>query len=128
MWRPLEVFLYDWWPILAEVRLLDRLSRMPVRIEYLETASTDAWRSDWPAVLTSGLTGSQKRAHMESRSARRSEMPFENTEHQHTPEEERKIREAALDQTIEASFPASDPPSSDPNPDDHLALERSRDM
>ena len=37
-------------------------------------------------------------------------MPFENTEHQHTPEEERKIREAALDQTIEASFPASDPP------------------
>ena len=34
MWRPLEVFLYDWWPILGEVRLLDRLSRMPVRIEY----------------------------------------------------------------------------------------------
>ena len=29
-------------------------------------------------------------------------------------EEEREIREAALDQTIEASFPASDPPSSDP--------------
>jgi hypothetical protein len=53
-------------------------------------------------------------------------MPFENTEHQHTPEEERKIREAALDQTIEASFPASDPPSSDPNPDDHAALERQR--
>jgi hypothetical protein len=46
------------------------------------------------------------------------------TRHQHTPEEERKIREAALDQTIEASFPASDPPSSDPNPDDHTALER----
>ena len=45
------------------------------------------------------------------------------TRHQHTPEEERKIREAALDQTIEASFPASDPPSSDPNPDDHTALE-----
>jgi hypothetical protein len=38
--------------------------------------------------------------------------------HNHTAEEERKIREAALDQTIEASFPASDPPSSDPNPDD----------
>jgi hypothetical protein len=53
-------------------------------------------------------------------------MPFENTEHRHTPEEERKIREAALDQTIEASFPASDPPSSNPNPDDHAALERPR--
>ena len=54
-------------------------------------------------------------------------MSFENRAHQHTPEEERKIREAALDQTIEASFPASDPPSSNPNPDDHAALERSQD-
>jgi hypothetical protein len=43
--------------------------------------------------------------------------------HQHTPEEERKIREAALDRTIEDSFPASDPPSSNPNPDDHDALD-----
>ena len=42
--------------------------------------------------------------------------------HQHTPEEERRIREAALDQTIEASFPASDPPSSDPNPDDDTVM------
>jgi hypothetical protein len=30
--------------------------------------------------------------------------------------EERRDREAALDRTIEASFPASDPPSSIPNP------------
>jgi hypothetical protein len=45
------------------------------------------------------------------------------TDHQHSPEEERKIREAALDRTIEESFPASDPPSSDPNPDNHDALE-----
>ena len=37
MWRPLEVFLYDWWPIRAEGRLLQRLSTMPVRIEYKET-------------------------------------------------------------------------------------------
>jgi hypothetical protein len=49
MWRPLEVFLYDWWPIRAEVRLFERLSRMPVRIEYRETASPEAWRRDWPA-------------------------------------------------------------------------------
>jgi hypothetical protein len=56
MWRPLEVFLYDWWPILGEVRLLDRLSRMPVRIEYNATESDDAWRSDWPAVRTSSLS------------------------------------------------------------------------
>jgi hypothetical protein len=38
-------------------------------------------------------------------------MPSKNVEHQHTPEEERKI----------------DPPSTDPNPDDHAALERSQD-
>jgi hypothetical protein len=50
MWRPLEVFLYDWWPIRAEAQLFDRLSTMPVRIEYTETSSTDAWRADWPAV------------------------------------------------------------------------------
>jgi hypothetical protein len=50
MWRPLEVFLYDWWPIRADGRLLERLSAMPVRIEYSETAPADAWRSDWPEV------------------------------------------------------------------------------
>jgi len=32
MWRPLEIFLYDWWPIRAEARLFDRLAVMPVRI------------------------------------------------------------------------------------------------
>ena len=61
MWRPLEVFLYDWWPIRAEAQLFDRLSAMPVRIGYNEVA-----------------------------------MPV----------------------------PASDPPSSTPNPDDHALRER----
>lgn len=32
MWRPLEVFLYDWWPIRAEARLFDRLSSMTVTL------------------------------------------------------------------------------------------------
>jgi hypothetical protein len=32
MWRPMEVFLYGWWPIQRERRIQDRLSRMPVRI------------------------------------------------------------------------------------------------
>lgn len=32
MWRPLEIFLYDWWPIRAEIRLYDRLAVMPIRI------------------------------------------------------------------------------------------------
>ena len=37
-------------------------------------------------------------------------------------ERERLRREAALDETIEQSFPASDPPSSNPNPDSHTAI------
>jgi hypothetical protein len=39
-------------------------------------------------------------------------------DHDHSPEEERRIREAALDETLAGSFPASDPPSTLPNPDD----------
>ena len=37
MWRPLEIFLYDWWPMRAEARLFDRLNAMPVRIEPART-------------------------------------------------------------------------------------------
>jgi hypothetical protein len=47
----------------------------------------------------------------------------DNDDHAHTAEEERRIREAALDETIAESFPASDPPSTDPNPDNHDALD-----
>ena len=50
MWRPLEVFLYDWWPIRNEARLSDRLAAMPVRIRYANANGPDAWRADWPAV------------------------------------------------------------------------------
>ena len=38
-------------------------------------------------------------------------------DHNHSPEEEQRIREAALDKTIADTFPASDPPSTIPNPD-----------
>lgn len=34
MWRPIEIFLYDWWPIRNEARLYDRLSAMPVIVEW----------------------------------------------------------------------------------------------
>lgn len=50
MWRPLEIFLYGWWPLLAEARLFRRLAAMPVRIAYSEAADDPhAWRRDWPA-------------------------------------------------------------------------------
>ena len=32
MWRPMEIFLYDWWPLLARIRLLDRLSLVKVSL------------------------------------------------------------------------------------------------
>ncbi len=54
MWRPLEVFLYDWWPIRNEARLSDRLAAMPVRIRYMNSAAPEAWRADWPVVSPRG--------------------------------------------------------------------------
>lgn len=54
MWRPLEIFLYDWWPIREEARLSDRLAAMPVRIEYRNAETADAWKADWPAVAHCG--------------------------------------------------------------------------
>jgi len=32
LWRPLEIFLYDWWPIRTEARLYDRLSEIAVSL------------------------------------------------------------------------------------------------
>ena len=32
MWRPLEIYLYDWWPIRAERRVFARLSRAHVKL------------------------------------------------------------------------------------------------
>jgi hypothetical protein len=31
LWHPLNIFLYDWWPIRAEARLFEQLSTMDVR-------------------------------------------------------------------------------------------------
>lgn len=33
MWRPLEIYLYDWWPLRAEWHVLQRLSRMEVELD-----------------------------------------------------------------------------------------------
>ena len=70
MWRPLEVFLYDWWPIRGEVQLFERLSAMPVGIDYTETTPDEAWRSDWPAVDASRTVTSQPRTRTERASWR----------------------------------------------------------
>jgi hypothetical protein len=41
MWRPLEIFLYDWWPILGEQRAYDRLSRIEVRVVHDDSQNQD---------------------------------------------------------------------------------------
>ncbi|MET0987556.1 MAG: hypothetical protein ABW034_19350 [Steroidobacteraceae bacterium] len=33
MWRPLEIFLYDWWPVAGRRRLFAALSQVPVLLE-----------------------------------------------------------------------------------------------
>ena len=32
MWRPIQLFLYDWWPIRRHVRLLREIARMPIEV------------------------------------------------------------------------------------------------
>ncbi len=32
MWRPLQIYLYDWWPLRQALRLYGRMSRMPVEL------------------------------------------------------------------------------------------------
>jgi hypothetical protein len=32
LWRPMEIFLYDWWPMVKDSRLYDRLSRLAVSV------------------------------------------------------------------------------------------------
>ena len=36
MWRPLQIYLYDWWPLLQKERLYQRMSRMPVDVRVAE--------------------------------------------------------------------------------------------
>ena len=35
MWGPLDIFLYGWWPILTQLRLFERLSRLDVDLRPL---------------------------------------------------------------------------------------------
>jgi hypothetical protein len=39
LWRPLEIFLYDWWPLRNKARLYDRLALMPVAMLAADAAA-----------------------------------------------------------------------------------------
>ena len=45
LWRPLEIFLYDWWPIRGEARLLDRLGEIRLRLVGADGTSAEAGES-----------------------------------------------------------------------------------
>ena len=32
MWKPLEIYLYDWWPLRRRGKIFEKLSRMPVEV------------------------------------------------------------------------------------------------
>ncbi len=42
MWRPIQIFLYDWWPLRRMVRLYDKLAHVPVRIRFSGHAAAGA--------------------------------------------------------------------------------------
>jgi hypothetical protein len=42
MWRPVETYLYDWWPELGKRLLFDRIARMPIEVRSSEGAYRDA--------------------------------------------------------------------------------------
>ena len=42
LWRPMEIFLYDWWPIRGEALLYDRLGEIGVRLEHPNDADSSA--------------------------------------------------------------------------------------
>jgi hypothetical protein len=34
LWRPVEMFLYDWWPVLRRAWRFDTIARMPVEVRF----------------------------------------------------------------------------------------------
>ena len=46
MWRPMQIFLYDWWPIHIRRRVLEKIQRMPMEVLLLADAQRDARLGD----------------------------------------------------------------------------------
>ena len=42
MWRPLQIFLYDWWPLRRQARLHARLAAAPVKLQAVRTPQENA--------------------------------------------------------------------------------------
>jgi hypothetical protein len=45
LWRPLEIFLYEWWPVSHQQKIFAKLAYIPIEIRLLEEPSTpDSFR------------------------------------------------------------------------------------
>lgn len=45
LWRPLEIFLYEWWPVSYQQKIFAKLAYIPIEIRLLQEASTpDSFR------------------------------------------------------------------------------------
>ncbi len=42
MWRPIQLFLYDWWPVARTCRLYEKLARLPVEFRPRDDRATAA--------------------------------------------------------------------------------------
>jgi len=69
MWRPMEIFLYEWWPLLRTGQLYEKLSRMRVEVEKridsdnaMAVGLTNAEARKRLAELGENRIGSQRRA------------------------------------------------------------------
>ena len=69
MWRPLEIYLYEWWPLLRRGRVFRKLSRMPVHVHI---SANSPEHCETPA-----LKGFDS---VHSRTGRRGEKIYENAE------------------------------------------------
>ncbi len=77
-------------------------------------------RKGWRAISSAGHADPPRDARAYNRAMDDSRRA---SDHDHPPQDEQRIREAALDETIADTFPASDPLSSDPNPYDDTAVD-----
>jgi len=42
MWHPMQIFLYDWWPIQLRRNVLEKIQRMPMEVRLFAHAQSDA--------------------------------------------------------------------------------------
>lgn len=40
MWRPMQIYLYDWWPLRRRGKIFEKLSRVPVKVQPQPQTST----------------------------------------------------------------------------------------